>query len=123
MCVGDPVMMGHLMGSLMKSFGPDRILWGTDCLWWGSPQWIVQAMHRFQMPAELQSTWGYPPITKKDKEKIFGLNAAKLYNIDVKGRRKAIPDDYMSQYKLAYLDRRLLPENKFYGWVDACGAG
>jgi len=117
MCVGDPVMMAHLLGSLMKSFGADHIIWGTDCLWWGSPQWIIQAMHRFQMPEEMQKKWGYPPITKRDKEMIFGLNAARLYKIDVKAQRKAIPQDYMTRYKAAYIDSGRLRDNRYYGWV------
>ncbi|MBM3775278.1 MAG: hypothetical protein FJW37_08950, partial [Acidobacteria bacterium] len=119
MCVGDPVMMGHLLGSLLKSFGSDHVFWGTDCLWWGSPQWIIQAMHRFRMPEALQKRWGYPPITRADKEKMFALNAARLYKVDLKARRKAIPADYLSRYKTAYLEHGLLPENKYYGWVEA----
>jgi hypothetical protein len=119
MCVGDPVMMAHLLGSLAKSFGTDHIIWGTDCLWWGSPQWIIQAMHRFQMPEPLQKKWGYPAITQTDKEKIFALNAAKLFKVDIKAQRKAIPDDYMSRYKVAYKDTGILPDNRFHGWVDA----
>ena len=119
MCVGDPVMMGHLLGSLKKSFGVDHIIWGTDCLWWGSPQWIIQAMHRFQMPEAMQKRWGYSAITAADKEKIFGVNAAKLFKVDIKAQRKAIPDDYMSRYKTAYLERGILPDNVFHGWVEA----
>ena len=97
--------MGHLLGSLAKSFGTDHIIWGTDCLWWGSPQWIIQAMHRFRMPDELQKRWGYPEITREDKEKIFGLNAATLLNVNVDAQRRAIPEDYLSRYKAAYRDQ------------------
>ncbi len=118
MCVGDPVLMGHLLGSIAKSFGTDHIIWGTDCLWWGSPQWIIQAMRRFRMPEDLQERWGYPEITDEDKEKIFGLNAARLFKVDVEAQRNAIPSDYMSRYKQAYLERGILPENNYYGWVE-----
>ena len=71
------------------------------------------------MPDELRKKWGYPEITREDKEKIFALNAAKVFKVDLKAQRKAIPDDYMSRYKAAYLDRRILPDNKFYGWIKA----
>ena len=121
MCVGDPIMMGHMLGSLMKSFGSDHIIWGTDCLWWGSPQWIIQAMHRFRMPEQLMERWGYPEITAEDKEKIFGLNAAKVFKVDVDTRRNAIPTDYMSRYKAAYNDRGLMRDNHYYGWVPKEG--
>ena len=71
------------------------------------------------MPEPLQKKWGYPAITKADKEKIFSLNAAKVFHVDLKAQRKAIPDDYMSRYKIAYRDSGILPDNTFHGWVQA----
>ena len=116
--IADPIIAMHGIGKNIKHYGSDHVIWGTDCLWWGSPQWIIQAMHRFQMPEAMQKRWGYSAITAADKEKIFGVNAAKLFKVDIKAQRKAIPDDYMSRYKTAYLDRGILPENVFHGWVE-----
>ena len=55
------------------------MIWGTDCLWWGSPQWAIDAFKRFQISDELCDKFGYKKLTKEDKAKIFGLNAARLY--------------------------------------------
>src|SRR5438105_2749854 len=68
-------MMSHLIGSLMKSFGPDRTLWGTDCLWWGSPQWIIQAMHRL---IALHATEDSPSAVESRNRCLPGLEFREL---------------------------------------------
>ena len=59
--------------------GSHRVVFGSDSLWYGSPQWQYEAFWRFQMPEALQQKWGYPEITDADKENILGLNSARLY--------------------------------------------
>jgi hypothetical protein len=63
--------------------------------------------------------FGYKKLTKEDKKKIFGLNAAKLYKVDVKATRKAFPADTLNQLKTAYVERGGLRNNAAYGWVRA----
>jgi hypothetical protein len=63
--------------------------------------------------------FGYKKLTKKDKARILGLNAAKLYNVNVKAKRNALPADAMEKIKLAYLDHGGQRENAAYGWVRA----
>jgi hypothetical protein len=63
--------------------------------------------------------FGYKKLTKEDKAKILGLNAAKLYKVDVKAKRKAFPADTLNQLKTAYLDRGGRRSNAAYGWVRA----
>jgi hypothetical protein len=112
-----PEMCMHLIGKNIKYFGVDHVLWGTDCLWWGSPQWVIDLMKRFQISDELCDKFGYAKLTKEDKAKIFGLNAAKIYGIDVKAARNALPKDTLSKLKMAYLDAGGLRDNAAYGWV------
>ena len=69
-------MCQHLIGRNIKLYGVDHVIWGTDCLWWGSPQWAIDAFKRFQISDELCEKFGYKKLTKEDKAKIFGLNAA-----------------------------------------------
>lgn len=76
-----PDKAAHLLGKLIKFLGEDRILWGTDSIWYGSPQDQIQAFRTFQISPEFQSRFGYEPISKETKEKIFGLNAVKPYKI------------------------------------------
>jgi hypothetical protein len=109
----------HGMGKNIKTYGADHVIWGTDCLWWGSPQWGIDAFKRFQITDEFCEKFGYKKITKEDKAKIFGLNAAKVYKVDVKARRKALSADALEQMKIAYTDRGGERSNAAYGWVRA----
>lgn len=117
LAVTDPVMCQHGLGKNIKYYGSDHVVWGTDCLWWGSPQWGIDALKRFQISDEMCEKFGYKKITKEDKAKIFGLNAAKLYNIDVKAKRKAFTADALDKMKLAYVDGGGERSNAAYGWV------
>jgi hypothetical protein len=103
----------HAIGKLLKHFGPDRILWGTDSIWYGSPQDQIAAFRAFQISTELQQAHDYPPLTDDAKTKILGLNAAALYGIDPDATICAIDGDALSARK-AELDRPI-PGFKEYG--------
>jgi uncharacterized protein len=118
LAIQDPVMAMHGMGLNIKTYGADHVVWGTDCLWWGSPQWGIDAFKRFQISDELCDKHGYAKITDQDRAKIFGLNAARLYGIDVNAQRNALPADALSRVKQAYLDRGGLRDNDYHGWVQ-----
>lgn len=117
LAIQHPVMCQHLIGKNIKHYGVDHVIWGTDCLWWGSPQWVIEAFKRFQISDELCEKFGYAKLTKDDKAKIFGLNAARLYGVDVAAKRKALPVDALTRLKQVYLDRGGQRENAAYGWV------
>ena len=90
-----PTVCAHLMGILFKYLGADRIVWGTDSIWYGSPQWQIEAFWRLQIPEEFRGRYGYPEITPEMKRKVLGLNSARLYGLspDVT-RYTKVPDDY-----------------------------
>ena len=115
----DPVMAAHGLGKNIKYYGSDHVVWGTDCLWWGSPQWGIDALKRFQISDEMCERFGYKKITKEDKAKIFGLNAAKLYKVDVKAKRNALPPDALDKMKIAYQQNGGQPTSTAMGWVRA----
>jgi predicted TIM-barrel fold metal-dependent hydrolase len=115
--VQDPEMAMHGMGLNIKTYGSDHVVWGTDCLWWGSPQWAIEAFQRFQISDEFCERFGYAKITVEDKERIFGLNAARLYGVDVNAQRNALPADVLSRVQAAYLDRGGMRDNYGHGWV------
>lgn len=119
LAIAHPAMCMHLMGKNIKHYGVDRVLWGTDCIWWGSPQWCIDAFKRFQISDEFCERFGYSKLTKEDKAKIFGLNAARLYGIDPVVARKAIRDDTLGRIKAKYKERELEPDNAAHGWVRA----
>jgi predicted TIM-barrel fold metal-dependent hydrolase len=119
LAIQHPIMAQHLIGKNIKYYGVDHVIWGTDCLWWGSPQWVIDAFKRFQISDELCDKFGYKKLTKEDKAKIFGLNAAKIYGVDVNAKRNALPKDTLSKIKVAYHDQGGMSENAAYGWVRA----
>jgi predicted TIM-barrel fold metal-dependent hydrolase len=115
----NPIMCQHLIGKNVKYYGSDHVIWGTDCLWWGAPQWVIDAMKRFQISDELCEKFGYTKLTKEDKANIFGLNAAKIYGFDVNEKIKVFPNDTLSKVKTAYLERGGQRDNAAAGWVRA----
>jgi uncharacterized protein len=113
----NPTACAHLLGQIVDAFGADHVLWGTDSIWYGTPQWQIEAFRRFEIPQALVDAHGYKPLTRQVKEQIFGLNAARVFNVDVKAKRNEIPQDYLSQMKMAYLDEDPTPSHRFYGWT------
>jgi predicted TIM-barrel fold metal-dependent hydrolase len=137
-----PTVAAHVMGQLMKFMGPDRIVFGSDSVWYGSPQWQIDAMWRFQIPEDLRKKYGYPELTQDAKRKILGLNSARLYGLDATGnlqeRFKPLPKDYeqripdqlkkvlelppfkadnLSRIKEQYAALDVEPTLTRYGWV------
>ena len=50
----DPEQAAHALGKLIKYCGEDNVLWGTDSIWYGSPQDQIQAFRTFQIAPELR---------------------------------------------------------------------
>ena len=71
-----------MLGSLLRDLGPDYVMWGTDSLLWGNPQWQIEAFRKFQIPDQLVEGHGYPKITDEIRRKVFGENAARIWNIN-----------------------------------------
>ena len=113
----NPTACAHVLGQIVGAFGADHVLWGTDSIWYGTPQWQIEAFRRFEIPPALAEKHGYAPLTRAVKEQIFGLNAAKLFGVDVNAKRNEIPKDYLTRMKLSYLDDGRAPSHRWYGWV------
>jgi hypothetical protein len=119
LAIEHPEMCMHLMGKNIKHYGADHVIWGTDCLWWGSPQWAIDAFKRFQISDELCEKFGYQKLTKQDKQLIFGLNAAKIYGVDVETTRRKLEQDDLTKIRARYHREGLQPDNNAHGWVRA----
>jgi hypothetical protein len=98
-----PDQAAHFLGKLLRYVGEDNVLWGTDCLFYGSPQPMIRMLKAFQISEELQERYGYPALTRELKAKILGLNGARLYGVD--------PTDVTCEFTVPELDRirRTLP--------------
>ncbi len=99
----DPTTAAHLLGKLLTHVGQDNVLWGTDSIWYGSPQDQIQAFRAFQIAEPLLEQHGYPVLTPALKQKIFGLNGARVYGIDPPARRKKAAADPIARRRQAYL--------------------
>ena len=62
--------------------GADNVLWGTDAVFYGSPQGQIQAFRAFQISEQFQEEFGYPTLTDEIKRKVLGLNALRLHDVD-----------------------------------------
>lgn len=100
--MNDAVAAQHYVGKLLKHLGPDNVVWGTDCILYGSPQPQIEAFRMFQITEEFQQTYGYPALTAEVKAKIFGLNAARIFCVDPAARRCAAATGEFAQLRRAW---------------------
>ena len=101
----DPDNAAHTLGKVLKYCGEDNVLWGTDSIWYGSPQDQIQAFRAFQISTEFQERFGYPEITPEIRAKVFGLNAMKPYRIDLEEAKLRAKTDEVSRRKENYLNQ------------------
>jgi predicted TIM-barrel fold metal-dependent hydrolase len=101
----DPQQAAHGIGKLLKHCGPDNVLWGTDSIWYGSPQDQIQAFRAFQIAPEFREKYGYPEITPALRARIFGLNAMKPYGISADEMKLRARRDAVATERLAYRER------------------
>ena len=66
--------------------GPEKILFGSDYAIW-TPKWLVEKFWACQIPEDISAERVGIQLTDEIKEKILGLNAARLYNIDIAARK------------------------------------
>jgi hypothetical protein len=79
------------------------VLWGTDCIWTGSPQPQIAGFRTFQIEPAFAQEHGYSQLTPEIKRKIFGLNAARLYGIkDVEAAKCRIGNDEIERLRSAW---------------------
>ena len=88
-----------MLGKLLRYCGENNVLWGTDSIWYGSPQDQIQAFRTFQIAPALRAKHGYPEITPGLRAKIFGLNAARVYGLDVPAVRTAGLESARTAYR------------------------
>ncbi|APV50919.1 amidohydrolase [Betaproteobacteria bacterium GR16-43] len=105
----DPDTAAHMMGKLFKHCGENNVLWGTDSVWYGSPQDQVQAFRTFQIAPELRAKHGYPEITPALRAKVFGVNALKLYPVPKDVLDKHLRGDRVARAREEYRAERADP--------------
>ena len=56
--VSNPRFAAAVVGSLVNGLGPDNVVWGSDSVWYGSPQWQIEAMRRLEIPDDMMKKNG-----------------------------------------------------------------
>lgn len=97
--INQPLESAHFFGKLMKYVGTENVVWGTDCVIYGSPQPFIEWFRALTIPQDLQDQYGYPPLDATNKAKIFGLNSARIYGVDVAAKRCAVDACETAQLK------------------------
>jgi predicted TIM-barrel fold metal-dependent hydrolase len=100
----DPDSAAHGIGKLLKYVGEDNVLWGTDSIWYGSPQDQIQAFRTFQIADAFVERYGYPKLTAGIRAKVFGRNALRIYAVAPDVVRQHLPKDRVTQERIRYRD-------------------
>jgi predicted TIM-barrel fold metal-dependent hydrolase len=123
--VAHPKFSAALVGTLVKGMGADHVVWGTDSVWYGSPQWQIEAMRRLEIPEDMQKKYGFPALggaNSATKQMIFGTNSVRLYRINLKAAENrpmpAYSEDRLAKLKAEYEPAKE-PSNLRYGYVRA----
>jgi hypothetical protein len=103
--------------------GVDHVVWGTDSLWYGSPQWQIEALRRLEIPEDMQKKHGFAPLGPANgsaKNQIFGYTSARLYGLNLRADYRPLPEDKFAQIKEEYrmagtLD--VLRDNAAFGFI------
>jgi predicted TIM-barrel fold metal-dependent hydrolase len=118
--VMNPRFCAGMMGILLKALGPERVFWGTDAVWYGSPQWQIEALRRMEIPPDLRDKFGWPALGSADgptKRAILGQNAARHYGLDVAQIQRAAASDQLAQLKRRYREAGAQRSNLAYGFI------
>jgi predicted TIM-barrel fold metal-dependent hydrolase len=118
--VTNPRFAAAFIGTLERGLGPERVLWGTDSVWYGSPQWQIEAMRRLEIPEDMQKKHSFKPLGAADgkvKTAMFSGNASKLYNINTKTALGAITTDKIAAIRAEYVAAGGERSNARFGYV------
>jgi predicted TIM-barrel fold metal-dependent hydrolase len=117
--IAQPRVCAAMMGILIKGLGVDRVCWGTDAVWTGSPQWQIEGLRRIEIPEDMRNRHGFKPLGPARgpvKSAIFTENNARLYGIDGSTRATVLKDQLASA-KAEYERGGRDPSNLRYGFT------
>ena len=118
--VAEPRLCAAMLGQLVKGLGADHVVWGTDAVWTGAPQWQIEALRRLEIPEEMQRKYGFAPLGAADgptKNAIFGDNSARLYNF-ARLARVSLATDRVALAKAEYDQHGAGRTNLRYGYIQ-----
>ena len=118
--MAEPRVAAFMLGAMIKGMGADHVVWGTDSLWTGAPQWQIEALRRMEIPEEIQKKYALAPMGPADgpvKRGILGLNSARIYGFTPK-QQAAVLTDRVAYYKDIYDRHGEGRTNLAYGYIN-----
>lgn len=76
-----PRYFAEVIAELLFWVGEDKLTFASDYAIW-TPKWLVEKFWAFELPEDIKQERGVD-LTPEIKKKILGLNAARLYDIDI----------------------------------------
>jgi len=120
--VAEPRLSAALMGILVKGLGAERVVWGTDAVWTGAPQWQIEGLRRLEIPEDMRQKHGFQPLGAADgavKTAIFSGNSARLYGLEK--HAGIVNQDRFAAIKADYQENGPGRSNLRYGYVSKPG--
>jgi uncharacterized protein len=118
--IAEPRLCAAMLGQLVKGLGADHVVWGSDAIWTGAPQWQIEALRRLEIPDEMQKKHGFAALGAAEgpvKKAIFGENSARLYNFTA-AQRAALDNDVVTVAKANYEQFGEGRTNLRYGYMQ-----
>jgi hypothetical protein len=121
--VSYPRVTAYIMGRLIQAVGAEKVIWGTDSVWYGSPQWQIEALRRLEIPEDMQKKFGFKPLGPADgkvKSTILAANQARLYGLKLTadGRMpEAYGTDGIAKLKAEYEAAGPERDNLAFGYI------
>jgi uncharacterized protein len=122
--IAEPRLCAAMLGQLIKGLGSDHVVWGSDAIWTGAPQWQIEALRRLEIPEAMQEKYGFAPLGAADgpvKKAIFGENSARIYHYTPK-QRALLATDWVASAKETYDKYGDGRTNLRYGYVSTPAA-
>jgi predicted TIM-barrel fold metal-dependent hydrolase len=119
--VSSPRFAAAFLGTLIRGMGADHVVYGSDSLWYGSPQWQIEALRRLEIPDDMQKQHGFAPLGAADglvKTAIFSGTSARIYKLDMRSARGAITTDKIAAIRDEYVAHGGMRTNTRYGYIS-----
>jgi hypothetical protein len=116
--VVQPRLAAALLGTLVRGLGVDHVVWGTDAVWTGSPQWQIEGLRRMEIPEDMQKQHEFKPLGAANgpvKNAIFSGNSVRLY--DYPREAFLASPDHFTAMKAAYEEAGPERSNLRYGYI------
>ena len=95
-----PRVFAETIGTLLNACGPDQLMFGSGANL-THPRLLLDAFEAFEMPDDLVSDRGLPPLTADVRRKILGENALRIHGLDAGAVRAGIEGDGFEEEKSA----------------------